>query len=155
MGHEVSVQDLAGRHRVARARPAETDLRGARGDDHSWRGLAGPYPHAADVERPRCEVNNYTKQTLFNVSMSPHLTFRESVAVQGQEKSRQQGKVTLERDWAFTIPKIDVAPGPPFVFYIWNCCLPRFVQIQLPSHAQTADGRKIAIGQAEANPLWG
>ena len=99
----------------------------------------------------RCEVNNYARRTLFNVSMSPHLTFRESVSVIGQEKARQQGKVTLERDWAFTIPKLDLPPGPPFVFYVWNCCVQKFVQVRLPDHALAADGQEISVTQSEAN----
>jgi hypothetical protein len=44
--NEVSVQDSAGRHRGAGARPAKADLRGAGGHDYSGRGLAGSCPHA-------------------------------------------------------------------------------------------------------------
>ena len=50
----------------------------------------------------RCEINNYTKSTLFNVSVSPRLTFRESVPVPHNEKSRGQGKITLDREWPCT-----------------------------------------------------
>jgi hypothetical protein len=99
----------------------------------------------------RCEVNNYAKRPLFNVSMSPRLTFREPVAVPGQGRARQQGKITLEREWAFTIPKLDPLPGAPFVFYIWNCCVQKFVQVRLPGHALVNDGQKVSITQSEAN----
>jgi hypothetical protein len=99
----------------------------------------------------RCEINNYTGRTLFNVSMSPRLTFRESLSVPGQEKSRQQGMITLEREWTFTIPKFEPPPGPPFVFYVWNCCVRNFVQVRLPDHALAADGKQISVTQSAAN----
>src|SRR5947208_1616883 len=45
MDHEVSVQGVAGRSRGACARPAQTDLRGAGGADHSGSGIARSHPH--------------------------------------------------------------------------------------------------------------
>jgi hypothetical protein len=99
----------------------------------------------------RCEINNYTKSTLFNVSVSPRLTFRESVPVPHNEKSRGQGKITLDREWPFTIPKIELAPAPPFVFYVWNCCAQRFVHVQLPPHVVAEGGRKIPVAQSDGN----
>ena len=124
---------------------------GGGGLAHMWGDLRNAGADKGPAWAYRCEVNNYTRRTLFNLSMSPHLTFRESVSVPGQENSRQQGKVTLERDWAFTIPKLDPPPGPPFVFYIWNCCVQKFVQVRLPDHALVADGQEISVTQSEAN----
>jgi hypothetical protein len=69
----------------------------------------------------------------------------------GSEGSRAQGAVTLERDWSFTIPRLDPSPAEPFVFYVQNCCVPKFIQVRLPDYATTSQGKKIPIIQAANN----
>src|SRR5262245_40763725 len=45
MDHEVSVQSVGRRSRRACQRSAAGDLRGARGPDYPWRGVAGSHSH--------------------------------------------------------------------------------------------------------------
>lgn len=99
----------------------------------------------------RCELNNYSSDVLFNSSISVRLTFRVPLPIPGQENSRKQGDVTLDRDWAFTVPKLDPSPAAPYVFYVWNCCVPKFVQVRLPEQAIAEKGRKIPLIQSAGN----
>ena len=99
----------------------------------------------------RCDITNYSTDVLFDVSISAHLTFRVPVPVPGQEKSRAQGDVTLDRDWVFTVPKLDPSPATPYVFYVWNCCVPKFVQVALPTHVETRDGKRLPLVQPKGN----
>jgi len=71
--------------------------------------------------------------------------------VPDQEKSRSQGEVTLDRDWTFSVPKLDPSPAAPYVFYIWNCCVQEFIQARLPEYALMEKGRKISLIQSEGN----
>jgi hypothetical protein len=83
----------------------------------------------------RCEVTNYATHVVLNVQMDLHVTFYEPLAVPDQPNSFRQGKVTVDRDWRVSIPKIDVGPDKRFVFYVWNCCVQRFVRVSVPSKA--------------------
>jgi hypothetical protein len=99
----------------------------------------------------RCELTNYSPDVLFNVTMRPRLIFRTADAVPGQSPSaRREGQVTLDREWPITVPKIDPSPGAPFVFYIWNCCVQKFVYVRLPEFATTKTAR-IPLIQSEGN----
>lgn len=99
----------------------------------------------------KCEVTNYTSHVVFNASIHLRLTFREVRPVPGNPNSRGVGPVTLVRPWEFTIPKLDPAPAAPYVFYIWNCCVERFVFVSLTEHATASQGRRIPIVQAAGN----
>jgi hypothetical protein len=98
----------------------------------------------------RCEFTNYSSDVLFNLTVPVHLTFRMSLPVPGQDKSRSEGDVTLDRDWVVNIPKLDPSPAAPYVFYVWNCCVPKFVHVALPD-ALVYKGRKIVLVQSTGN----
>jgi hypothetical protein len=107
-----------------------------------------------------CKFTNYTDRPLFNVALPVRLTFREPVPARtpNHETSRQRGEVrlergavTLEREWLVTIPKLDPAPGEPYVFYIWNCCAQRFVEVAFPLMMIADGGEKIQLVQPEGN----
>jgi len=83
----------------------------------------------------RCEVTNYATHVVLNVQMDLRITFYEALAVPEQPNSLRGGKVTVDRDWRISIPKIDVGPDKRLAFYIWNCCVRRFVQASIPSKA--------------------
>lgn len=77
---------------------------------------------------------------LMNVSLSIRTVFHEPEAVPGQPKSRRHGRITLDRHWEVTIPRLDA--GVSYRFYIWNCCVQRFVQITLPNDIHVEEGNK-------------
>jgi hypothetical protein len=83
----------------------------------------------------RCEVTNYAVKPLFDVWFGVHLVFRTPEVVPGQPNSRRQGDITFEHDWLVPIPKIDPGPDAAYVFFVWNCCTPRFVNVSLPAFA--------------------
>jgi hypothetical protein len=104
----------------------------------------------------RCEVTNYAAHVVLNVQMDWHVTFREALAVPDQPSSLRGGKVTVDRDWRISIPKIDVRPDKRFVFYIWNCCVERFVRVSVPSKATVefpgvAGRREMPVMQSSGN----
>lgn len=66
----------------------------------------------------KCEVTNYGKEPVANVSLTPHLTIRKAIAQEnGQINS---GDVTISRDWPILIRKIDPGKGDSFIFYAVN-----------------------------------
>jgi hypothetical protein len=83
----------------------------------------------------RCEVTNYAAHVMLNVQMDWRITVREALAVPDQPNSMRGGKIILDRDWWILIPKIDAGPDKRFVFYIWNCCIERFVSVSAPPKA--------------------
>lgn len=100
----------------------------------------------------RCEVTNYADSPMIDLAMSMTLTFRE--LVQSGANSFQRGNVTSSRAWPIQIAKVDVGPGNPFVFYIWNCCVDRFVFAAAPAFGEARVGgvrRKVRIDQSAAN----
>jgi hypothetical protein len=96
----------------------------------------------------RCDMTNNSSAVMMNVSMAIRTEFREPVAIQDQPRSRKEGNVTLDREWPVTIPKLD--PGVPFTFYVWNCCVQRFVHVSLPDAVNVEEGnRKVRLVQAK------
>ena len=83
----------------------------------------------------RCEVTNYATNVVLNVQMDLHVAFYEALADPDQPNVVRGGKVTVDRDWRVSIPKIDVGPDKRFVFYVWNCCVQCFVRVSIPSKA--------------------
>lgn len=88
----------------------------------------------------RCELTNYSSDVLINVSVPVRLTFRTPMPVPGQQNARRQGDVTLDRNWVFVVPKLDPAPAAPYVFYVWNSSVKKFVQVRLPESVSTDSG---------------
>lgn len=104
----------------------------------------------------RCEVTNYAPHVVLNVQMDWHVTFYEALAVPDKPSSLQGGKVTLDRDWRVSIPKIDVGPDKRFVFYVWNCCEQLFVRVSVPLKATVelpgvAARREMPVTQSSGN----
>jgi hypothetical protein len=89
----------------------------------------------------RCELTNYSEDVLFNLAIPVRLTFRTPMPVPNQEKARRQGDITLDRDWRFTVPKVDPSPASPYEFYVWNCCVQKFVQVRLPEYLLAVNRR--------------
>jgi hypothetical protein len=81
----------------------------------------------------RCEVINYAHGVLIDVTFDIRLTLTKPERVPDQPNAFKQGEVTLARGWKIVIPKIDPGPREPFVFYVHNCCLDRFVHARIPS----------------------
>jgi hypothetical protein len=101
----------------------------------------------------RCEATNYSPAVVFNVIVPLRLTFFTAVPVPSGPNSQafKGGAATLERDWVFTIPKLDPAPAAPFVFYVWNCCEPRFVRLRLPDRLTMQGGMQMPLVQSTGN----
>ena len=90
----------------------------------------------------RCELTSYSHEVIFNLSIPVHLTFM--TAVPGPDgKGLTSGAITSDRDWPIVVPKLDPPPAAPFVFYVWNCCVPKFVRFRLPQQADTAQGKTV------------
>jgi len=98
----------------------------------------------------RCQFTNYSSDVLFNLTVPVHLTFRMPLPVPGHDKSRKEGDVTLDRDWVVNIPKLDPSPAAPYEFYVWNCCVPKFIHVALPD-ALLYKTRKITLLQSAGN----
>jgi hypothetical protein len=96
----------------------------------------------------RCELTNYSTEVVFNIVIPVHLTFWTALPVPNQDKARRPGTITLERDWPFTVSKLDPSPGASYVFYVRNCCVQRFVEVKLPDHVVADKNRKIQLLQA-------
>ncbi len=99
----------------------------------------------------RCELTNHSNKALLNVSILVHLTFKASVPAQEQEKARREGEVVLVRDWRVSIPKIDPFHVTPYVFYIWNKGVQRFIHVRLPDEVWVEDARQVPLVQSERN----
>ena len=97
----------------------------------------------------RCALTNYSPDVLFNVVVAVRLTFRASVPVTGQDKARREDEITLDREWPFTIPKLDPSPSAPYAFYIMNV-RPKFLHIALPESVLMG-GRRIPLLQSDGN----
>ncbi len=94
----------------------------------------------------RCELTNYSTDVLFNLSVRVHATFKTALAA-AQTNSYKEGDITLDRSWSFNIPKLDPSPAAPFVFYISNQHVQRFVYVRLADSA-TSDSVNIRIAQS-------
>jgi hypothetical protein len=82
-----------------------------------------------------------------DVSVVVHLTFREPERVSPPNSGFRIGAITLERDWVFVIPKLDPAPVAPFVFYVWNMNVSKFVQLGVRPVVTVAGGRTVPVVQ--------
>ena len=69
--------------------------------------------------------------------------------VPGQEKARREGGITLDRRWDISVPKLNPSPAAPYVFYIWNKGVPRFIQVGLPEGVSVEGNRRVALVQSE------
>ena len=104
----------------------------------------------------RCELSNYTQQVALNVEIAMRVAFYEPVAVADQPNAYRHGKVGVHRDWLIVIPKIDIGPQQPFVFFIWNCCVQSFVTVSAPPVATAespgaASRRELPLRQSTGN----
>ncbi len=81
----------------------------------------------------RCEVTDYFAKALLNVQMSLHMVFREAVV--DSQNRLDRGRVTTDRQWSISIPKLDPGPTGSFAFYVMNCCVDRFILIDPPDTA--------------------
>lgn len=101
----------------------------------------------------RCDVTNYADEVLVDVVMSFMMTFRKPLEVPGQPNALKQGEVTLDRPWPITIAKIDRGPESPFTFYVWNCCVDRFVKVRaLPEAVAQGNGpMRLEVRQSATN----
>jgi hypothetical protein len=86
----------------------------------------------------RCQFTNYSNDPLFKASVALHLTFSEAIKDQNSTSFRS-GKITIDREWLFEIPKIDTGRDAPFVFFILNAS-PQFVSVTLPSEVVLSAG---------------
>jgi hypothetical protein len=109
-----------------------TESLGAPGTEVGWAGEVQKY-----------SITNYAQATLFNVSMSLHITFKE--AIRGSNAgSLRTGNTTFSREWPISIPKIDPGPDRAFVFYVANISY-RWACISLPESVQgetAAEGKR-------------
>lgn len=101
----------------------------AKGGEFAWTNDKSP------AWAYRCDITNYAEEVLVDVMMNFRMTFRSPLEVPGQPNALKQGEVTLDRLWPVTIAKIDRGPESPFTFYVWNCCVDRFVTVRAPSEA--------------------
>ena len=92
-----------------------------------WRGDGKP------VLGYRCEVTDYFPKAFLNVQMSLHMVFREAVV--DSQNRLDRGRVTTDRQWSISIPKLDPGPTGSFAFYVMNCCVDRFILIDPPDTA--------------------
>lgn len=83
----------------------------------------------------RCELTNYGKESVANVTLAPHLTIRKAIA-QGNGQLNS-GDVTISRDWPIVIGKIDPGKGDSFIFYAVNE-YEHFLTVTFPSVATVA-----------------
>lgn len=83
----------------------------------------------------KCEVTNYGKEPVANVTLAPTLTFRKAIA-QGNGQINS-GDVTLSRNWPILIRKIDPGKADSFVFYTVNE-YNHFLRVTFPTVATIA-----------------
>jgi len=76
-------------------------------------------------------ITNYSPSTMFNVSITLRLTFREATWNKNEGRSDE---VKIDRGWEITLPKIDPGPDRAFIFYAMNSghC---FVSVAFPDTA--------------------
>ena len=99
------------------------------GSEWSWSSPKGTPAHAY-----RCQFTNYGNTTVFNVTMSFSLIFREAVRNPENTNATGSGPVALYRKWPVEVAKID--PGTNgFVFYIYNQSQ-KFAEVVLPQSAE-------------------
>jgi hypothetical protein len=79
----------------------------------------------------KCEVYNYEDKVIFGATIPLRAAFWESVP-SVSPNSHQYGKLILDRNWQFSIEKIDVGKENPYIFYVFNPTQ-LFEQIRIPS----------------------
>jgi len=84
----------------------------------------------------RCELTNYFNRTLLNVQINFGMAFREALSLPDSPNSLREGPITVNRHWLVPISKLDPGPTGTYVFYVWNCCINRFIEIGSPEYAK-------------------
>jgi len=114
--------------------PSVADYFGPPGSQQKWNNEGRP------EWAYRCELTNYSSQVALNVELPLYFNQNMPEKVAGQEHSWKQGPLTSKIRAQVEISRLDPGPDGRYVFYIWNCCLYRFITVSAPDNVE-ASGR--------------
>lgn len=119
-----------------------------------WAGRSGEFnwTNLGVIWAYSCQVTNYFNRPLTSILVPIHLRFYESIT--RDSRTKEGGKITLERDWPVIITKIDEGAEKPFVFYVWNMS-DNFAEFIIPDKATFQfvgeTTRRVAFIQTDQN----
>lgn len=102
----------------------------------------------------RCQVFNYGDAPVFNIEVELQEVFREITRDPSQPDSMKSGEIKVARKWPIQIDKIDIGPGNPFTFYIYNMS-ETMVMVSVPDVVtlQTDGNNKTNVPLIHSEPM--
>jgi hypothetical protein len=92
------------------------------------------FPDLEIIQVHRCEITNYWKAPIFNVTMILKVDFLGVVANAANPGNISSGPLAYSREWPVLISKIDPGKNNDFVFYAYNYSK-YFASVTLPQMA--------------------